>query len=237
MITATPDGRRLRIHVVQDPEEIATGGGIDDFLVNPLPARRGLQLSRQYVANALGTVVDLGIEPPHPASLASVMIEAFGAANYERLTGNIVVLTDEGSDLRNRDIRFVEVTEHNGRTVGDGEPMRHEEMQQVLQVAFYWQSVAGIEAVNAYVENTSLTEGKALGLLLRDLGIQLSTTSLSGASENQTQQADTPGTTTPTGTSSSVVLPPVASPTAPAPRAPMDRLPRRNRLRQNSGRG
>lgn len=237
MITATPDGRRLRIHVNQDPEEIAAGNGIDDFLVSPLPARRGLQLSRQYVSNALGTVTDLAVEPPHPASLASVMIEAFGAANYERLTGNIVIPTEEDSDLRARDIRFLEVEEHEGRTVGDGEPMRHEEMQQVLQVAFYWQSVAGIEAVNAYIENTDLVEGKALGLLLRDLGIQLSTTSRSGASENQTQQAVTPGTTTPTGTSASVVLPPAASPTGPAPRTPMDRLPRRNRLRQNSGRG
>lgn len=238
MITATPDGRRLRIHVVQDPEEIAAGNGIDDFLVNPLPAKRGLQLSRQYVANALGTVTDLGLEPPHPLSLASVMVEAFGAENYERMTGNIVIPTEPDSELRQQhDVRFIEVSEHDGRVAGDGEPMRHEEMQQLLQVAFYWQSVAGIGAVNAYIENTDLVEGKALGLLLRDLGIQLSTTSRSGVSENQTQQADTPDTTTRSGTSSSVVLPPAASPAGPVPRTPMDHQPRRNRLRLNSGRG
>lgn len=239
MITATPDGRRLRIHVVQDPEEIATGGGVDDFLVNPLPARRGLQLSRQYVANALGTVADLGIEPPHPASLASVLIESLGPDNYERLTGEIVVPTDtdELRHLHDRGIRYVGLEEHDGRTAGDGEPLRHEEGQQILQVAFYWQSVAGIEAVNAYIENSSLTEGKALGLLLRGLGVQLSPTSHSGESAPQTQQVDTPGTTTPIGTSGSVLLPPVASPSSSGAKAPTDHLSSGGRRRRSFGRG
>lgn len=237
MITATPDGRRLRIHVIQDVADTAADSGVDDILVAPLSAKRGVQLSRLYVAQALGTVTDLGVDAPGPEATESTFIEAVGPENYGRIAGAIVVPTDPDSDLYKQGIRYRAYENYDGVEAPDGDPLRHEEIQQILQAAFFWQSVVGIEGVNAYLENTDLRQGKALGLLLQGLGIQLSRTSRSGESEPQTQQAGTPDTSTPTGTSSSVVLLPVASPTDPSPRTPTDHLPPKNHPRRNSGRG
>lgn len=236
MITATPDGRRLRIHVVQDAEELAAGSAIDDFIVDPLPAKRGMFLSRQFVAMSLGTIPNLGVEPADPAAMESLLIESMGATNYERLAGTIVVPVDD-AEQNARGIRFLEYERYEGRTATDGEPLRQEEVRQVMLAAFYWQSVLGIDGVNAFLEQPELAGGKVLGLLLTALGIQLSRTSHSSESENQTPQADTRSTSTPTGTSRSVVLPPVLSPNAANPKPPMDHLPPVNRGRRNSGLG
>lgn len=236
MITATPDGRSLRIRVT-DPENPAAGSAVDDIIVDPLPAKRGVQLSRLYVTQALGTIPELGVETPTSEGLESVFIEAVGPDNYARIAGAIVVATEEGSAVRDAGVRYLAYEEHDGQVAPDGEPLRHEEIQNILQAAFFWQSVVGIDGVNAYLENSDLTSGKALGLLLTALGIQLSRTSRSSESENQTPQAGTPGTSTPTGTSSSVVLPPVRSGTGNVVRQPMDHQPRRNRLRRSSGHG
>lgn len=237
MITATPDGRRLRIHVLQDADDTAAGSGITDVLVDPLPAKRGVLLSRLYVAQALATVPDLGVEVPTGEALESLFIEAIGAENYGRITGTIVVPQDPGSEQYAAGVRFRTFDEFEGQLAPDGEPLRHTEIQQILQAAFFWQSVVGIDGVNAYLEDMDLTRGKALGLLLTALGIQLSRTSRSSESGNQMPQAGTPSTSTPTGTSRSVVLHPVPSPSVASPRTPMDRQPPRNRRPLNFGRG
>lgn len=235
MITATPDGRRLRIHVEQDPEDIAAGSVIDDFLVDPLPAKRGMYLSRQFVQVSLGTIPDVAVEPADPAAMESLLIESLGAANYERLAGCIVVPVDD-EDHRARGVRFVEFEEHDGRVATDGEPLRQEEVRQVMLAAFYWQSVLGIEGVRAFLETPESSGGKVLGLLLVALGVQLSRTSRGSASEPQTQQAVTPATNTPTGTSASVMLPPVSS-AGNSPKTPTDHLRSGARQRRSFGRG
>lgn len=236
MITATPDGRRLRIQVL-DADGSAAGSGVDDFLVDPLSAKRGYVLSRLYVAQSIATIPALGIDQQEGA-LESVMIEAIGVANYERLAGAIVVPVPADDPAYAAGLRYRQYERFEDRVASDGEPLRQEEVQQILQAAFYWQSVVGMDGVKAFLEDPGFARGKAIALLYAALGIRLSPTSHSGASENQTPPDGTPATTTPTGTSSSVVLPPVRSATEPAPqrRTPTDRLPRRNRPRLPSGR-
>jgi hypothetical protein len=236
MITATPDGRYLRIQVL-GAEGSAADSEVDDFVVAPLSAKRGYILSRMYVAQTLATIPALGVDQEEGA-LESVMIEAIGVANYERLAGAIVVPVPADDPAFAAGLRYRQYERHEDRVASDGEPLRAEEVQQILQAAFYWQSVVGLDGVKAFLEDPGFARGKAIALLYAALGIRLSPTSHSGASESQTPEDATPATSTPTGTSSSVVLPPVRSVTGAAgtPKVPTDRLPRKSRTRLHSGR-
>lgn len=92
----------------------------------------------------------------------------------------------------------------------DGEPIRQEEVEALALCAFYWQTVVGIEAVNAFIEGGEGTTGslKALSLLQTRLGLSPSTTSRSSALENLIQsRAGSPNTAIPQAGGKSVRLP------------------------------
>lgn len=180
MTTATQDGRRLRLEV----------DGIDDpFFIEPLPARRGRLLTGMFLDAALGRA--------HPLEAQAIFIEAIGPANFVRLNGSFVDHYDEAGV-------YVDTTTPDGVTTHaaapprlpdgvppgtrylarddgtiDGEPIRQEEGESLCIAAFYWQTVAGMEAVNEFIGGGEGSVGslKALNVLTFRLGLSPSRTS------------------------------------------------------------
>lgn len=181
MTKATPDGRRLRLDV----------DGIDEpFYIDPLPARRGRILTGMFLDAALGRA--------HPLEAQAIFIEAIGPANFVRLNGSFVDRYDDAGD-------YVETTTPDGVIVDrgappphipdgvppgtlylarddgtiDGEPIRQEEGEALCIAAFYWQTVAGMEAVNEFIGGGEGSVGslKALNVLTFRLGLSPSRTS------------------------------------------------------------
>lgn len=205
MTEATTEGRRLRLTVegIEEP-----------FLVDPLPAKRGHALTVQFVEAAAGRA-SVGLTE-------AVFIEAFGAANYSRMSGLYVDRFDpttgehvetygptgpiepahprEPLPAEVVGLRFL-AREADGEPELDGDPIRQEEGEALTLCAFYWQTVVGMEAVRAFLDEGEGTAGsvKALGLLLSRSGLSRSQTSRRSVSASPTEQAATPGTSTRSG--------------------------------------
>jgi hypothetical protein len=195
MTTATPDGRRLRLHVAD---------GIDDFLVDPVSAKRGLALSEAFVNASLSRFQnDIGLKPLSVQEMERIFVEALGVDNYERMAG---VLVDPATFDR---IPELDPEDPDYRPEPEGEPMRHEEQQEICLAAFYWQSVVGMDAVQILLSGEDLAGPKALARLVEGLGLSLSLISPSSESATQTQSPGaSPATSTPNGGKTSVRLPP-----------------------------
>ncbi len=192
---ATPDGRNLRLHVAE---------GIDDFIVLPLPARRGKALSEAFLRIAMSRFSnELNLEPLTMAEMEATFVEAIGVDNYERAAG---VLIDPDTF---QPVAELPEDHPDYRLTPDGEAIRQEELQQLFQAAFYWQSVVGMKGVQALLEGEE-GQGKALAQLLVMLGLSLSPTSPNSGSANPTPTpAGIPTTTTRNGGKTSVRLPAV----------------------------
>lgn len=83
MITAKLQGRRLILTVEGDPGDPA----IEPFVVEPLPARLGRELSGRYI------FAIEGLPPMYPdaPTVADDMIAAFGRENYERADNELQI--------------------------------------------------------------------------------------------------------------------------------------------------
>lgn len=211
MTRAAQQGRQLALYVDGVP---------DPFLVDPIPAKRGRALTELFVQIATGQELALAVSE-------AIFVEALNPINYSRMTGTYVDEFDAaGNYLRTWSpvgstvhegitgqsvARFItrEAIPAYGEVELDGEPIREEECQQIALCAFYWQSVVGIEAVNAFLEAGEGMVGslKALNLLLIRIGRSPSQSSLQAATVSLTQQDDSEGTTDTATWSGSVPLP------------------------------
>lgn len=214
MTTATTEGRRLVLRV----------DGIDEpFLVDPLPAKRGRALTELFARASRSKIT--GEELPE-MDLETIFIESLGPANYSRMTGLYVDEFDaEGDYVRTHTqfaaevlpshadmmgtARFIARERMAGEAELDGEPIRQEECESLALCAFYWQSVVGIEAVNAFIGAGEGLEGslKALNLLSIRIGISPSTNSSSQVMESLIQEESSRGTNGTSNSSGSVRLP------------------------------
>lgn len=179
----------------------------DAFVVAPLAAKRGKALTEAFIEAAIGNGSEI--------RTAQIFIEAFGPANYSRMSGSYVdEYDDAGAPLRTHGpngvegdtmppaqepialgVRFVE---RAGDDLG-GEAIRQEEAEALCLAAFYWQTVVGIEGVQQFLDEgaTATASLKILNLLLFRLGISPSPTSQSSALELRMRQDDTRAISTP----------------------------------------
>lgn len=228
MTTAIAEGRDLHLGVQ----------GIErPFVVHPLPARRGKQLTDVFVQIAVQGPASVGADA---AMKESIFIEAFGPENYARAGSGIVELTLDGEILATwipdaeQDLTSVPPVNPDPSIIfrrgGDlsmreprddeppawGESIRHEEIEALALAAFYWQTVVGMEAVQAFLEAGEGQAGslKALGLLLSRRGLSIRTNSSDSGSASSTQQAGSTGTT------------------ATAPRSAIEQLPAHKRSKK-----
>lgn len=198
-------------------------------MVDPLSARRGRMLTEEFLQAALG---QRDIQQAE-----EIFIECFGPANYSRAAGSFVdefnpatgehvrtwgpdgeIDGPRAEDLEVPGLRF-------GVREGDGpevDPIRQEEIEALALCAFYWQTVVGMEAVQAFIAEGEGTTGslKALALLQTRLGLSTSVNSRSRGMESLIQRQDDSAATTGTGNSFATV------------RLPADRRPPRNPLKR-----
>jgi hypothetical protein len=228
MMTAEQDGRRLRLDVE----------GLDPMWVEPLSSRRGRFLTEEFVQAAVGK--------RSTGQAEQIFIEALGPANYARISGAYIVQHDEDNGrptaifgpegevgvsldglLEELGLapgqRYVTREDITGLPVVDGDPIRQEEGEALALCAFYWQTVVGMEAVKAFLDDGGGTGGslKALALLQTRLGLSPVASSRSRGMESLIQQGVSEATSD-TGTSSGSV----ELPAEPRPRRPLDRLPK-----------
>lgn len=194
MTTATTEGRRLVLAV----------DGIDEpFLVDPVPARRGRYLTEQFVSAALQRLA--------PDETEAIFIESINPDNYSRMSGFIVDEFDnEGEYVRSwnpdgdyvRDnyapqfperthpVRYRAREAVAGELESDGEAIRQEECESLCLCAFYWQTVVGMEAVNAFIQGGEGQAGslKAMSLLQIRLGFSNTPNSSSAVMASLIQQ-------------------------------------------------
>jgi hypothetical protein len=208
---ATQEGRRLRLEV----------DGIEEpFYVDPLPARRGRDLTAMFVDAAIGQL--------DPISTAAVFMECLGPANYARMNGSLVdAYSAQGEWVRTYSPEGpVDRPPSNlglpgGVPAGtlylareddsvEGEAIRQEEGESLAIAAFYWQTAAGMEAVNQFIENGEGSVGflKALNVLMYRLGLSPSRTSPNSELASLMQTDDTVDTTTRNGGGTLAKLPP-----------------------------
>jgi len=209
MTTATQQGRQLRLTV----------DGIDEpFLIDPLSAKRGKYLTERFIRASLGQMTQ--------AEAEEIFIESLGASNYSRMSGYYVdeyhpggryaqTWTPEGAVIRDPgDDETITAKFIAREAVGDepeleGEPIRQEESEALALAAFYWQTVVGMEAVDAFLNEGGGTNGslKALTLLQIRLGLSRQPLSSSPVMENLIQEASSKATPAIQNSSASVRLP------------------------------
>ena len=208
---AIQEGRRLRLEV----------DGIEEpFYVDPLPARRGRDLTGLFVDAAIGQL--------DPMATSAVFMECIGPANYARMNGSLVDAYSASGDYVGTfgptgpvehppsSLRLPEgipagvlyvAREDDSVT---GEAIRQEEGESLCIAAFYWQTAAGMEAVSQFIEHGEGSVGflKALNVLMYRLGLSPSRTSPGSGLESLMQMDDTDDTTTHSGGGTLAKLPP-----------------------------
>lgn len=217
MTTATTEGRDL----------VLTLEGLDPFKVQPLGAKRGRRLTEMFVEAITARMNVQGAE--------AIFIESIGPKNYVRIAGQYVdefdasgvyvqTWNEDGPTVReglagtaapaeyadgSGHVRFAAREALDGEPELDGEAIRQEEAESLTLCAFYWQTVVGMEAVRAFLEEGEGSRGslKALALLQSRMGLSRPLTSQSSASESQMQQGATASTDTRSGGATSVRLP------------------------------
>lgn len=170
MTSASQSGREL----------IITVAGVDDFVIRPLPGRRGKELTDLFLRMAAQQGMPEGITMEQVLAWSVNGVDENGkwittGPNSERLETTTTL----------------------------------KEAEDVYNAAFYWSTVLGIDGVNVYLVNGGGLTGsvKALGALTLTLGISPSMTSPSSALENLISQVSTPSTGTPSGGGTLAKLP------------------------------
>ncbi len=152
--------------------------GVDPYIVKPLPGEAGAQLTQTYLAGALGE-----------------------ASNFDMTEAYVMAL--DGAVLSEVTDRWVPVEKSlrvNSNRIGQEASLS--ETETIASIAVYWQTVLGINGVNAYLNAGGGDAGqvKALGALAERTGLSLRRTSPSSESAAQTlSRASTRSTSTPLG--------------------------------------
>lgn len=167
--TATQEGRNLVIRVP----------GIDDpFVVTPISAKRGQYLTERYLSASLRGI------PTDQAE--GIFIESFGPENYSRTFGCIVEQVEDSPGVKGWRKRIPA----DGEIEPEGLALRQEEGETLCMAAFFWNSIIGMEGVNALLDSSTVgTSGilKANGLIQLRLGLSPLTTSRSSVLESLIQ--------------------------------------------------
>lgn len=221
MTTATTEGRRLSLNV----------DGVDGaFLVDPLHAKRGKHLTEQFILASVGQIPQDSSEaifiealgPVNYARMTGLYVDLVmeHTDDYPEPPHTIdVILTYDDSGLYAGDPEVSPVgmlmkgayyrarSEQGDEPELMGEPIRQQEAEALCLAAFYWQTVVGMEAVEAFIEGGEGTAGslKALGLLQTRLVLSASPSSRSAATEQLIQQQANSTETTDTPPSSATV--------------------------------
>ena len=213
MTRAVQQGRNLALYV--------DGLEDDPIIVQPLAAKRGRALTEAFVTIAFNGVQSEAvseavfieaINPMNFASIAGGYVDEFDAA------GRYVTTWSPVGSMRHEQLAdAVGPARYIGREASadldevdvEGMPIRQAEAESLSLCAFYWQTVVGIEAVQAFIDGGEGTAGslKALNLLLMRIGRSPSPSSLQAVTESLTQQDDSEGTPATESSSSSVPLP------------------------------
>lgn len=168
MVAATEVGRDLHLTIE----------GVAPFVVRPLPARVGEQITATYLNASVGTAT--------AEDMQDALRMALDGAVRDEESGRFVPLPVDGQPNWNR----------------AQDELRTAEAESVLMPAFLWQSVLGVAGVNAYIEAGEGVAGgvKALQALVYRLGLSAPTTSPSTALDDLIRaQVSTPSTSTPQG--------------------------------------
>ncbi|TQL46670.1 hypothetical protein FB562_2194 [Homoserinimonas aerilata] len=163
MVTAIEVGRDLHLTI----------GEVAPFIVRPLPARIGEQITSTYLEAAVGVA--------EPEAMTDAFRMAIDGGVKDPETGLFVPLA--------------ETEQHNYNRIQ--EELRTSEAESILLPAFLWQTVLGLTGVNAFIEGGEGVAGgvKALWALTARLGISPSRTSPSSALDDLIRlQAATPST-------------------------------------------
>lgn len=198
-ITAEQRGRELVLAVQ----------GVDrEFVVVPLPARRGKHLTEQFIRASLGR---LSIE-----SSEAVFVEALGPGVYSALAALYVDEFDEsgayvtthgpdaaaprealaGRHCEPADLRFGTRDPLGDEPALEALPIRQEEVEALALAAFYWQTVVGMDGVSAFIAEGAGQAGslKTLALLQIRLGLSRPNGSSPTGTGSQTQRGGSEAT-------------------------------------------
>ncbi len=148
--------------------------GIDHpFVIRPLPGRAGVQITDTYLKGSVG------------------------GAGQDDILDALIIAVDGGVFDGERWVPVPEAEQTNFTRIGF--ELSQAESEAVLMPAFFWQTVLGMDGVNAYIEGGEGLAGtlKAVGALSRRLGLLARPTSPSTASVSPTLAASTPSTSTP----------------------------------------
>jgi hypothetical protein len=127
---------------------VLTVEGLDPYVIRPLPGLAGLQITDTYL-KTLGGV--------RPKEFTDALIMAVDGARQNAITG---VWEPVPSEEQHNYNRF-------------GVELSQSEAEQVIMPAFFWQTVLGMDGVNAYIEGGEGLAGtlKASAALSSRLGL------------------------------------------------------------------
>lgn len=125
----------------------------EPFVIKPLPGRVGLQITETYLA------------------------VSGGENRAQEMTQALQIAADGAVRDGDRWVPVAESEQTNFNRIGD--ELSQEEAEQILMPAFFWQTVLGVDGVNAYLGAGGGLAGtlKATGALSRRLGLLVLPTS------------------------------------------------------------
>lgn len=144
------------------------------FVIHPLPGLAGIQITATFIDNAGGA--------DRAADVAAAVMIALDGAVLDEASGRWVPLPA--------------AEQINYRRLGM--ELSQTESETVSMPAFFWQTILGIDGVNAYIEGGGGTAGtvKAFGALSQRLGLWTRLTSPNLVSASPTRAASSPSTST-----------------------------------------
>jgi hypothetical protein len=154
IVTAHKEGRNL----------VLVMEGLDPFVVKPLPARAGVQITDTYL-KSLGSDQTRG-------EFTDALVMAVDGARENAITGRWEPLPDDEQPNWTR----------------MGRELSQEEIEGIVMPAFFWQTVLGMSGVQAYLSGGEGLAGtlKASTALSSRLGLLARTTSPSSESASET---------------------------------------------------
>jgi hypothetical protein len=192
------------------------------FAIDPLSAKRGKHLTGQFMKAAANELTEaqgeqIFIEALGPANysrMAGYYVDVVKPLETHE-SGAVLAISDpvltfgpagivsgdpalSVAELIDSGYMFNPRDRHPEEPFIEGEPIRQQEGEALCLCAFYWQTIVGIEGVNAFLDAGEGTLGsvKALTLLQIRLGLWMPETSRALATANSMQEdgsSPTPG--------------------------------------------
>ena len=145
------------------------------FIIHPLPGRAGIQITDTYLSGSVGT------------------------AGQADILDALVIAVDGGVFDGERWVPVPEEEQVNYTRLGL--ELSQAESEAIIMPAFFWQTILGMDGVNAYIQGGEGLAGtlKAVGALSQRLGLLARKTSPSTALDGLTLEASTRSMSTPQG--------------------------------------